>query len=68
MFLCFQLLNGVILVSCSMSINTDPFSNIVCSICSEVEIHIPLFLHLSIPQAAMEHCTSDLLFFLVCDL
>lgn len=61
--LCLQLLNEVILVFCIKTINTDPFS-----ICSELEIHIPLFLHLWIPQAAMEHCTSDLLFFLVCDL
>lgn len=29
MFLCLQLLNEVILVSCSISVNTDPFSNIV---------------------------------------
>lgn len=68
MFLCLQLLNEVILVLCSMSINTDPFPTLFFSICSELEIHIPLLLHLWIPQAAMEHCSSDLLFFLVCDL
>lgn len=67
MFLCLLLLNEVILVFCSMSVNTDPFSNTVFSVCSELEIHIPLFLHLWFPQAAMEHCTSDLLF-LVSDL
>lgn len=68
MFLCLQLLNEVILVFCTMTINTDPFSNTAFSICTELEIHIPLLLHLWIPQTAMEHCTSDLLFFLVCDL
>lgn len=43
MFLWLQLLNEVILVFCIMTINTDPFSNNVFSICSELEIHIPYF-------------------------
>ena len=56
--------SDMILVLWGMSINTDPFSSTVFLICSELEIHTPLFLQLQIPQVVMEHRTRDLLFLL----
>lgn len=51
--------SATILVLQGTSINTDLFSSTLFLICSELEIHTPLFLHLQIPRFVMERRTKD---------